>query len=203
MRKNILVSALLVILVSCTMSETRVYSLHMPDPDASSSSGEGMKAIPGGAKAEAAMTVQVGAPKYLTQPYIAYRSSPYQLGISKQAKWDSPPDEMVQAAFRERLAWSGLFKEVMTSSVIPAGAYSLTINLKNFERSDEDGLALGHVAFEVILLSPDGKTLYRNTIVKKTPLTDRIFLSLARGLSLALAEGVAEADRGIEKSVRQ
>ncbi len=203
MRKRIMLLSLVVFLASCGMSETRIYSLHMPNPAGSSSAGGGVKGNPGGmnGKPDATIAVLLSSPRYLSQPYIAYRSSPYQLGISKYARWDSSPEEIVQSAFRESLYSSGLFREVRTSRVVPDGFYSLTINLKSFERSDEGGLVFGEIAFEVSLLSPEGKNLYRKSIVKKTQLADRSFLSLARGLSGTLAEGVAEVRSDIGKSL--
>jgi len=203
MRKRILLLSLIVFLASCAMSETRIYSLYMPDPAASSLSTGSTEGDSGGTngKENAAVAVLVSCPKYLSQPYIALRSSPYQLTVSRYSKWDSSPDEIVQSALKQSLS-HGLFKEVRTSHTVPTGFYSLKIDLRKFERSDEGALAFGEVAFEVNLISPDGKNLYDKHIVKKTQLADRSFVSLAKGLSSILGEGVDEVRGDIEKSLR-
>jgi uncharacterized lipoprotein YmbA len=205
MRTKTLTLLLIVFLASCAMPETRIYSLHMPDPAAPPVAKEGVRGSSGetNPRTDATIAVLVSSPRYLTQPYIAYRSSPYQLSISKYSKWDSPPDEIVQAAFRGGLSSTGLFREVRTSHMVPNGFYSLKIDLKRFERSDEGELSFGEVAFDISLLSPEGKSLYQSSITKKIKLEDRSFLSLARGLSGTLVEGVAEAKVGIEKYLRQ
>ena len=205
MQKKTILLLLIVFLASCAMPETRIYSLKMPGSTGPSSAKGGLNVSSAetNAKPDATAVVLVNSPKYLTQPYIAFRSSPYQLVISKYSKWDSSPDELVQSAFRGSLSSTGLFRDVRTSHVAPNGFYSLRIDLKRFERSDEDGLSFGEVAFDASLFSPEGKSLYRSNITKKIRLEDRSFLSLAKGLSSALAEGVAEVKSDIEKSLRQ
>ncbi len=202
MRNRILVLSLFVFLASCAMSETRIYSLYLPNPSAPSLTAGDTKGASGGTngKDNAAVIVLVSSPKYLSQPYIALRSSPYQLTVSRYSKWDSSPDEIVQSALKQSLC-RGLFKEVRISHTVPTGFYSLKIDLKKFERSDEGALAYGEVAFEVNLISPDGKNLYEKNIVKRTQLADRSFVSLAKGLSSILGEGVDEVRGDIEKTV--
>jgi uncharacterized lipoprotein YmbA len=201
MQKKALLFLLIVFLGSCAMSETRIYSLHIPT---TASTKGGMDGFSGetNAKAEAVIAVLISSPRYLTQPYIAYRSSPYQLGISKYAKWDSSPDEIVKEAFRGGLSSTGLFREVRASHMVPGGFYSLKIDLKRFERSDEGDVSFGEVAFDVSLFSPDEKNLYQSAVTKRIKLEDRSFLSLAKGLSSALGEGVAEVRGDIQKSLK-
>ena len=186
---------LIVFLASCAMPETKIYSLNMLTPPPSGKVGMG-------GFSDATVAVLISSPRYLTQPYVAYRTSPYQLAISRYAKWDSPPDELVRDAFRDALA-STLFKDVRTSNFAPSGSYSLKISLKRFERSDEGDLSFAEVAFDVSLLSPEGKNLYHNSIAKKIKLEDRSFLSLAKGLSSALVEGTEEARGNIAKALKQ
>lgn len=175
------------------MPETRTYSLHMPDPGSGASS----------AKTDASVAVVIDSPKYLSQPYIAYRNSPYELMISRYSKWDSSPEDIVKDGFRDALSSLGLFKNVRASDVVPSGYYRLTINLKKFERSDEGDSSFSDLALDVTLVSPEGKSLYRNTVSKRVKLADRSFLSLAKGLSGALAEGIEEVRVNVEKSLRQ
>jgi uncharacterized lipoprotein YmbA len=181
---------LIVFFAACAMPETRIYSLNM----------QAEKKIPA-VSSDVTVVVTVSSPRYLTQPYIAYRTSPYQLAISRYAKWDSPPDEMVRDAFKDSLS-AALFREVRTSSYVPNGSYSLNIALKHFERSDEADVSFAEVVFDVSLLSPEGKNLYQSSFLKKIKLEDRSFLSLARGMSSALGEGTEEVRGNIAKAMK-
>lgn len=191
MQKKITGLLLIVFLAACAMPETRIYSLNMP-------AEKKLSAV----NSDATIAVVVSSPRYLSQPYIAYRNSPYQLAISRYAKWDSPPDEIVRDAFRDTLA-STLFRDVRTSTFMPSGSYSLMIDLKRFERSDEGDLSFAEVAFGVSLLSPEGKNLYQNSVSKKIKIEDRSFLGLAKSLSSALGEGTEEVRGNIAKALKQ
>lgn len=180
---------LIMFLASCAMQETRIYSLDLPAEQKMAS-----------VASDATLVVLINSPRYLSQPYIAYRTSPYQLTISRYAKWDSPPDDILRDAFRNSFS-STLFKDVRASSLVSDASYALKITLKRFERSDEGTLSFAELAFDVSLLSPDGKNLYQNGITKKVRLEDRSFLSLAKGLSAALGEGVKEVRGDIGKSL--
>lgn len=201
MQRRILLLMLIALLSSCAMQETRVYSLYMP-PSPSRDGGKGLS-VDTNAKPDATIAVIVGAPRYLLQPYIAFRSSPYQLSISKYSKWDSSPDEIIQSAIRGSLSSTNLFREVRASHIVPNGSYSLKVDLMRFERSDEGDISFAEVAFDVSLVSPEGKNLYRGSITKRVKLDDRSFLSLAKGLSSGLGESVAEVKSDIEKSLRR
>jgi uncharacterized lipoprotein YmbA len=197
-QKKTVVFLLIVFLSSCAMPETRIYSLNMSNPSSGKEdSGET------GTKANAAVVVTVSSPRYLSQPYIAYRSSPYQLAVSKYSKWDSPPDELVREAFKDSLLSTRMFGEVRTSHIVPGGFYSLKVNLRRFERLDDGDLSFGEVVFDVSFLSPDGVSLYGESYKGRTKLEDRSFLSLAKGLSSTLGEGVRETGENIAKSLRR
>lgn len=182
---------LFVFLSSCSMPETRIYSLYVPNTDRVASS----------TRTDASVAVIIDSPKHLSQPYIAYRNSPYQLMISRYSKWDSPPEDIVRGTFKDALSSSGFFKNVRASDIVPNGFYHLTINLKKFERADEGDSSFGELVFDVTLVSPEGKSLYRNTVSKRVKLEDRSFLSLAKGLSGSLTEGVEEVRVNVEKSL--
>jgi len=171
---------------ACTMPETRIYSLSLPVERKLSGNTSGASA-----------NVLVRSPRYLSQHYVACRTSPYQLDISKYSKWDSPPDELVRDAFREVFYSKGVFREVKTANFIPAGYYSVDIKLRRFERTDSGEGSFGEIDFDVLLVSPDGKELYRHTVSKKIRLESRNNLELAKALSSALSEGVVEAVSGI------
>lgn len=190
MRKAIFI--LVIILSACSMPETQIYSLHMP-------AGKNIQ----NTKSDISIAILINSPRYLTQPYIAYRNSPYQLLISRYSKWDSSPDEIVRLSFKDTLSTTGLFKDVRASNVVPGGFHYLNINLKHFERFDEGNNSFGELAFDVNLFSPDGKDLYQGYIIKRVKLENNSFLSLARGLSTILEEGMEEVRVNIEKSLRQ
>jgi hypothetical protein len=110
---------------------------------------------------------------------------------------------MLRRVFKDNLSSTQRFKEVKVINIFPEGFYSLKINLKRFERSDTGNDSFGELVFDVQLLSPDGKELFQNTISKKSKLDDRTFLSLAKGLSGALQEGVDEVRDNIDRSLKE
>lgn len=189
MQKRIAGLLFIAFLSACAMPETRIYSLNMP---------AGTKAA---VNPEGTVAVIVSSPRYLAQPYIAYRTSPYQLAISRYAKWDAPPDDMVADAFRDSLS-ATLFKEARIASFAPTGAYALNIALKHFERLDDGNGCFAEVAFDVSLISPEGKTLYQSSFAKRAKLDDRSFLGLAKGTSGLLGEGTEEAGKNIAKAIK-
>lgn len=192
MKKSIALFLLVICLAACSMPETRMFSLRMPAEKNMHNTG-----------ADASVAMLVTSPRYLTQPYIAFRNSPYELLISHYSKWDSAPDEMVKEAFKESLLSSGLFKEVRTSNLVPAGFYALKIHLKHFERSDNGTNSFSDLVFDVTLVSPDGRDAYQRTVDKKTTLENKSFLALAKALSGALSEGMEEVRTDIAKSMGQ
>lgn len=185
-RHAFIASLLVGICAACAMPQTKIYSLALKN--------EGPAAK---TKTEASLDLVVHSPRYLSQPYIAYRTSPYQLDIARYSKWDSPPAEMVRESFRNALSAAALFKEVRASNFVPPAFYSLEIDLKRFERLDNGSGSFADLSFDLGLLSPDGKTLYRGSFEKKIKLGDRGFTSLAEALSRALAEGIDEAKAAI------
>lgn len=179
---------------ACTMPETKIYSLNMPDTSSSSYSKSEKERLSDvtNVKADSSIMIRVSSPRYLSQAYMAYRSSPYQLEVSRYSKWESPPNLLVKEAFKDSLSSTGLFREVRAANAVSEGFYLLDINLKRFERSDDGNDSFADLVFDVNLVSPDGMELYRSTVSKKVKLDERSFLSLARGLSSALSEGIGE-----------
>jgi uncharacterized lipoprotein YmbA len=177
---------LVVLCAACSMPQTKIYSLVLK-------SGEPAPKM----KADVSLDLVVRSPRYLAQPYIACRTSPYQLEITRYSKWDSPPVEMVRESFRNALSAMGLFKDVKVSHYVPPDFYSLEIDLKRFERLDNGSDAFAELSFDLDLSSPDGKTLYRGSFKKKIKLSDRSFPGLAEALSGALAEGIDQAKANI------
>ncbi len=180
----------LVFLLSCTMSETRIYNLSLLP----------MKERPN-AGASASVNVLLHAPRYLEQPYIAYRVSPYDLKMSNVSRWDSSPADMVKGAIKDSLSSSGLFAVVRTSAFTPPGFYRCEVNLRRFERFDKGNDSFGELDFEITFRSPEGRILYSGLLSNEAKLADRRFLSLAKFLSEALSQGLDEASAAIVKSL--
>lgn len=186
MRKSFIFSFFFIAIAACSMPETNIYSLYLP-----------VEKNLVNKQAKVSVAVNVKALKYLSQPYIVHRDSPYSLEIGKYSKWYAAPNEIIKDAFKERLASAGLFKEVVAANFAPADFYSLRINLTGFERVDTEGGSFGKLAFDAEFYSPEGKRLYRRVISKEKRLEDKGFLSLAKGLSAALSEGLEEVKADI------
>jgi len=183
MRRMFIMVSILISLTACSMPETKIYSLSLPDTAMTDTTTQDR---------QASLAIIMDAPRHLSQSYIVYRLSPYQLQISRYAKWESPPDEMIKKAIQDSLYDTGKFHDVSTSSLISEGSYVLEINLKRFERTGEGNDIFGELAFDMKLISSDNRELSHAAITKKVKLEDREFLSLAKGLSAALAEAVQE-----------
>jgi uncharacterized lipoprotein YmbA len=184
LRRGIFLLGLL-ILAACSMPETRIYSLHMP---ADTNKVQARKQV--------MITLRVQSPRYLSQPYIAHRISPYQLDISRYAKWDSAPVEMVQEIFRDSL--STVYQEVRASNFVPEGSFLLNINLKRFERVDD---SYAELAFDAVFLSAEGKELYRVEVQKRVQIVTKDSAGVAKGLSAALSEAVREVLAGMGSKI--
>ncbi len=179
-----------VCLLSCTMSDTKIYSLALPPAKEMSHTGP-----------VASVNVLVNAPRYLDQPYIAYRTSRYELEISNASRWDSSPADMVKEAIKNSLSLSGFFAAVRTTAVTPPGFYRCEVNLRRFERLDKGDDSFGELDFGIVFLSPEGGILYSGSFSKEGKLDDKSFLSLAKFLSEALSQGLEEARAAIIKSI--
>jgi uncharacterized lipoprotein YmbA len=192
MRKWLTTLLPLFLIGACAMPETRIYSLYVPIDRG--------KTIH--TKVDASIAIMISSPHHLTQPYIVYRKSLYQLEISRYSRWDVSPEKHLCEVLKDAVSAMGIFKEITVTNTLPEGYYSLMINLKKFERSDTGNDSFGELIFDVQLLSPDGKELYQNSISKRTKLEGRSFLSLSKGLSGALAEGVVEVRDNIDRSLK-
>lgn len=171
--------SIIILFTACTMPETKIYSLSMPSDE-----------MMNNAKTDASVNIIVHSSRYLSQPYVACRISPYQMEISRYSKWDSSPVEIVKEAFKNSL--SSKYKEVRASNFTSSGFYSVDINLKKFERSDSGSDSSGELLFDVSFFSPESKELFKTTISKKIKLDSKDNLSLAKGLSRALEEGIED-----------
>jgi uncharacterized lipoprotein YmbA len=187
--KRILLFILFVSLISaCSMPETKIYSIYLLAPSAA---GDIMKVRTDETNTRS-VVILMNSPRYLAQPYIAYRNSPYELEISRYSKWESPPGDIVREAFKNYFSSSEVFKEVRVSNVVPDGFYLFEINLKKFERYDQGNDSYGQLDYDIKVYSPDGTELYQATVLKKVKLDNKTFLCLAQGLSSALSESIKE-----------
>jgi uncharacterized lipoprotein YmbA len=171
-------------LSACTMPDTKIYSLNLNAPGISSPDKDGFS--------DKSIVILVNAPRYLSQPYIAYRNSPYELEISRYSKWEASPQEMFKGALKNYLSAAGVFKEVRVSNVVPEGFYYIEIDVKKFERYDDGNDSYGELMFDSALYSPDEVRISGSTISKKIKLEDKTNLGLAKGLSNALEQAIKE-----------
>jgi len=202
MKKFLIVAMAVFLLSACTMPETKIYSIYVATSPAPSVMKEETSATMEKIS-NISLDVLVNAPRYLSQPYIAYRNSPYQLEISKYSKWDSSPKDMIIRALKEAFSSGDSFKEVRASTIVPEGFYSLEIDLKRFERYDEGNNALGELTLDAKLLSPENEEISRFAISKRVKLQDRSFLGLAKGLSQAVNEAVREIKEALLSNIRK
>jgi ABC-type uncharacterized transport system auxiliary subunit len=180
----------LVFLLSCTTSGTRIYSLSLPP----------VKERPN-VESRASVNITLHAPRYLEQPYIAYRISSYEVELSADSRWDSSPAIMMRQAIKESLCSSGLFAVVRTLAVAPPGFYDCEVNLRRFERFDKGNDPFGELDFEITFRSPGCTVLYSGSISKEAKLADRSDSSLAKFLSEGLSQGLNETNAAIIKSL--
>jgi uncharacterized lipoprotein YmbA len=191
MMRLLMVLICLLLFAACTMPETKIYSISLP----------AIQETPA-PRTDASINVLVQAPRFLSQSYIAFRTSPYELQLSRYSRWDSAPDDIVRDAFRDNLASLEVFREVKATPVTPQGSYGLEINLRRFERFDDGNASFGELVFDINLISPEGKELYHGTVSKSRKLEDRSFLSLAKTLSAALSEGITEVKGRIVENTK-
>jgi len=180
------------LLIACTMPVTKIYTIYIPVEKETLTS-----------KGDSSIAVHVNSERYLKQPYIAYRRSPYQLEISKYSKWESSPAKIVRKEFKGVFSSQGVFKEVRVTSFRPEGFYMLKVNLKSFERFDTGNSYSSRLLFDVALQGPDGTELYGDTVSKEVTLDDNSFENLAKGLSSALKQGIEEVSVNVVRAVNQ
>jgi uncharacterized lipoprotein YmbA len=190
MLRSFLAIAVIVFISACSMPETKIYNIDIPIEQGSVQS-----------TTDDYLVIRADSPRYLAQPYIAYRSSPYQMEISRYSKWDCSPKRMVSEGLRDSLLSTGLFRAVKILNIVPKEYFLLDINLKRFERLDEGNQSYGELVLEVAYFTPEGKELYRSTISKKVKLNEQSFLSLAEGLSDALNEAIEEVKGNVIKTL--
>ena len=167
------------------MPETRIYSLQVP--------AESSIASP---RKQVTVTLQVHSPRYLAQPYIAWRLSPYQLELSGYAKWELAPVDMIREIFRDALI--AHVQQVRISNAVPEGSLVLAINLRRFEGVDDH---FGELLLDAELSTATGEEIYRMTASKKVPLETKDSAGLAKALSAAMQEAVRDVVAAIDSRV--
>jgi uncharacterized lipoprotein YmbA len=182
---SIIVGMLLIAACSMTVPETRIYSIHTSGREINTQS-----------RYDRVLIIQASAADYLKQPFIAKRTSPYEMILDKNAKWEAAPIRIVSGEFATAIADSGLFSEVRETGVAAGKAYVISIYLRNFEYLHDNGSDLAVLNFDISMLSPDGYLLFRDNIEKEIPLKSDDYGSLARALSSALGEAV---DTSVQK----
>lgn len=188
--RTITLTVVLLILISCSVSQVVIYRLHLPEPTNTKDTKN----------SEANAFITVKSYRHLEQPYIVTKTSQYELTTSIYAKWDSSPVEMVKEKTVEYLTKSGLFAEIKTERLSRKdNPYFISIMLKDFSRLETGSKAFGMLAFSVWLRDPQGRVLYSRDFQRQQPLNDSNYLSLAEALSVALAESLSELGRDLDR----
>jgi ABC-type uncharacterized transport system auxiliary subunit len=162
-----------------TVPETRIYSIHTSGREIHSQS-----------QYDRVLIIQASAADYLKQPFIAKRTSPYEMILDKNAKWEAAPLRIVSDELATAMADSGLFSEVRETGVSADKAYVLSVYLRNFEYLHDNGSDMAILNLDISLLSPEGHLLFRDNIETKRSVESHDYGSLARVLSSALGEAV-------------
>jgi ABC-type uncharacterized transport system auxiliary subunit len=147
------------------------------------------------------LAVHVRSPRYLEQPFIATRTSPYALDISRYSKWDRPPDELVAEAVRDTLAQTGRFREVEVYHSPPAGSYVLDVNLRQFELSTEGSSSHALLALDVTLTDPEGDEVFTAQYSYDEAFASGGLKKLAEKLSASLEDALNRTRAGVLDSV--
>jgi ABC-type uncharacterized transport system auxiliary subunit len=191
---KILVAAIAITAVfSCaSMPDTKIYSLDMHYDITKTE-----------LKPDIPVGIVVDSPRYLTQPFLAVRTSPYSLTILKYSKWQSPPSTMVAEELRKALYAIGFFKDIRITTMAKQNFYTLKANLTQFEQFDEGSASYALLALDADLLSPEGENIYHNSYSKKIPLNGSAYTALAAGLSTALKEVMDEISAATAKAVTE
>jgi len=193
-KKNIcllIICSIVLLMNACTMPKTKIYSINMNYPFTE----KDFK----GRFSEKLVMIVVNAPRHLSQPYIVYRTSPYEMEISKYSKWEASPQEIIKKVMKDYISYLKIFKEVKTSYTSQEGYYTLEIDLKRFERFDSENISYGELLFDYVLISPEGNVIESSRINKKIELQEKSFLSLAKILSNALHEACVETGDKLSK----
>ncbi len=191
--KRLLIILFAIFIVSCTTLETRIYSLHLGDVTEKIRTQEPSPLA----------FLSVKAPRHLEQPYIIFRSSPYELFPSQYAKWDSAPAEIIREKFTEYLIKCGIFKEVRSARYRRSDSgYLVVINLRDFSRLDEPSASYGVVSLGLTMKDYGGNEVYSREFIKKERLEDKTYLSLAKGLSVAVGSILREMALDMKEVMR-
>lgn len=186
----IIAMIILVVAGGCGMPQTKIYSLSLPEAQQVQVKEKGP-----------VLTIAVRAPRHLSQPYIASRTAPYQMEISRYAKWVASPEEMVREAFRDQLSASGLFREVHGGSHSAPDSYLLRIHVRRFEREALSEGQVADISLDYSFISPDGKELRRGLVKRRLPLSESGNVGLAGALSAGLNECIGEVRVAVEKAL--
>jgi uncharacterized lipoprotein YmbA len=170
-----------------TMPRTSIYTIDLPVAQKEQSA----------TAEDPALAINVRSPRYLEQPYIASRTSPFALDLARYSKWDRPPDEFVAEAVRDTLSKTGRFKKVEVYHTAPGDSYTLDVNLRKFERSAEGGASYALLSMDVILTSPDGEELYSEQFSYSEAIAGEGFKNLAEQLSQSLEEALNSTRAGV------
>ncbi|KJR41702.1 secreted protein containing DUF330 [Candidatus Magnetoovum chiemensis] len=185
----ILLLALSLPLGCATSKERSIYSLLIEYPNAKRAESAEIGGSP-----DISLVIQSDCPQYLKQPYIAYRTSPYELSLSIYSQWEAAPMNIVELELTNYLLSSGAINNVKKLSYTPKGFYTLKLILKRFEMlTDENDKSHALLSLSLSYLNAQSAVIYQKSYEQKVQLKDNAFKSLAVGLSAALSEVIKDA----------
>lgn len=166
-----------------TVPETKVYNIRFSNDIIKKSSDPNLGPI---------TLFPVQAEKYLKQPFMVYRKSPYQIVISKFNRWDSAPRDILTKKINEALYSCNLFSNVYISNFQEEGSLGLRVNLRKFERYDNpDGSTSAELEYDARLLDPAGKEIYQRIFSLKKAVSDSNPSHLAEAMSQLIEAGIS------------
>jgi ABC-type uncharacterized transport system auxiliary subunit len=179
---------------ACSIPETKIYNLHVNE------SGRSKNILY--KKTGSSIAIHVEAPDYLAQPYIVTRTSPYEIKISKTAKWESPPKRFIKQALKKVFSGSGYFDHVSLSQIKREGYYWLIVDLKRFELVEEDAGFSGEVIMDVSLFDHEMNSVFMSTINRKKQIRNKDYRNLAAVLGTFIPEGLDEIKDTVIRNIQ-
>ncbi len=181
---------LIIVTTSCSAPSARIYSIYIPHEEIRYEKNNDLT-----------LAVDVSGPKYLTQPFIAVRSSKYELTLLNYSKWESSPVKMTASEIKANPLLNATFGDVDIKRVLPADAYKLKVELKRFERIEERENVFGFIEFNAELISPEGRKIYSERLSRQKSIAGNDIKDLAMALSEQLNELIESTARSIAKKL--
>jgi len=140
----------------------------------------------------------IGAPEFLQDEPVAYRSGQNEVGTYQYHYWSEPPVHMVKVVLIRRLRDSGRYQSVSELGSSAQGDFVLHGRLDDFEEVDTGGTA-ALVALEFELIDRKvRKTVWRQTYTHSEPVQGREVSDVVAALDHNLNQGITEIISGLD-----